>query len=179
MQSHSKAYKAIVWPELWPAPIRRPSADRDPHMPRARPGLGKHHTVSSLHNGSRSCWRNRLVLQREPNPNAVWAAAQVSSPPCLLQGPAQVRSWESPSRRESKRAPARSRDAEPGVTMWTEPHSSEMVRAAPLPSPCGGHGPEGASPAPPSSQNDSAEAAQHFTSLLRSSARNTPMPDCS
>lgn len=42
------------------------------------------------------------------------------------------------------------------------------------PSPCAGLAPEEASPASPSSQDDSAEAEQHYTALLRFSARNTP-----
>lgn len=42
------------------------------------------------------------------------------------------------------------------------------------PSPCAGLAPEEASPASPSSQDDSAEAEQRYTALLRFPARNTP-----
>lgn len=97
---------------------------------------------------------------------ALQAAVQASSPPCPFQG--QLNCGVGSHTAGEKAGGHKSGPGKLSPVLWcrlgSQTRHSEMVRAAPLPlqRACSGRG----LPCPQSSQNDSAEAVQHFSSAV-------------
>lgn len=107
------------------------------------------------------CGESHIPMQA-----ALQAAAQASSPPCPFQG--QLNCGVGSHTAGEKAGGHKSGPGKLSPVLWcrlgSQTRHSEMVRAAPLPlqRACSGRG----LPCPQSSQNDSAEAVQHFSSAV-------------
>jgi len=161
---------ASIHPGDWAAPRQGPA-----HTQGARAGLGEHHFRSSPHQVPQPrAASSTTALARAGETGwvcggshvPVRAAAQAASPPCPFPGQLGCGAG-------SCAAGRRAEGHEPGPGMLSpvsqcrqrsQPHGSETARAAPLPLRWARSG--RGLPCPPSSQNDSAEAAQCFSSAV-------------
>lgn len=172
MQSHSKAYKAIAWPKPWPAPARGwgPAHTQGQDL-----GALQRERLKPAASGTTSSGTMALTGEMGEfyggSHIPVQAAAQL--PPLHAHFRSDLRHGVGSCTVERRAEGHWLGPGMPSPVLGCRPGSQSHISDSRSPSHCGGHTPEGASPAP------SAEAVQNFTFLLQLSARNTPVLGCS
>lgn len=145
MQAHSKAYKAIAWPKLWPAPAQ----GRGPAHSQGQTREHCHRRGSNQRSRAQPAVVQWLSLEKWENfvegVTSLQAAVQLPPVPAHFRSDLRHRTGSSAGEGRVLKG-TKSWDAKPSAGVQTRkpvPHLREQI-----PSCCGGNTPEGASPAP-------------------------------